>query len=545
MSKVADYLQEHVVGEVMTSTDARRYFATDASMFRVEPAIIVYPRSENDVRKVARFAWQLAERGRVIPITARGLGSDLSGASLGSGIMVVFPAHQHRILELDSKSGEVTVETGINYGKLQQTLLTHGRFVPCYPLSIEYSTVGGAVANNATGERGYKYGRTIDYVSRLRVVLSNGEVIETGRLSKRELSKKLGLNSFEGELYRQLDALIEENQALIQEQTRSLPAHTTGYALDQVKRKDGSFDLTPLLVGSQGTLGLVSEVTLRTEAYTPRTTLLMAQFNDYTEAQKVLDKVMTFSEQPCGIDFVDRTALQAVDEASPALLRDIVGDGDPALLLFFEYDDLADRAQKKAVKKLTKLLDHHQVNYRTETDSDVKDELSRVRNASTTILAHNRDRAKAVPFVDDAVVPPAMLLEFLGKARELCDSLGMSTAFWGHAGTGTVHAQPFLDIAELGERQKLYKLFDKYYELVMSVGGVPSGEHGDGRLRGGLLHKVYKPDMYDVLSQVKHIFDPHGILNPGVKIDVSIDESKRILRDEYDLGHIYAQMPRR
>ncbi|MCA9330629.1 FAD-binding oxidoreductase [Candidatus Saccharibacteria bacterium] len=545
MSKVADYLQEHVVGEVMTSPDARAYFSTDASMFSIEPAIIIYPRSENDVRKVARFAWQLAERGRVIPLTARGLGSDLSGASLGNGVMIVFPAHQHRILELDSKSGEVTVEAGINYGKLQQTLLTHGRFVPCYPLSMEYSTVGGAVANNASGERGYKYGRTADYVSRLRVVLSNGEVIETGRLSKRELSKKLGLNSFEGELYRQLDALIEENQKLIHDQTKPLSAHTSGYALSQVKQKDGSFDLTPLFVGSQGTLGLVSEVTLRTESYTPHTTLVMAQFPDYESAQAVLDKVMQFSDGPCGIDFVDRTALHAVDESSPALLRDIVGDGDPALLMFFEYDDTTDRAQKKAVKKLTKLLDHHQINYRVETESDTKDELSRVRNASTTILSHNRDRAKAVPFIDDAVLPPASLVEFLTKAKELCDSLGMSTAFWGHAGTGSVHAQPFLDIAELGDRQKLYKLFDKYYELVLSMGGVPSGEHGDGRLRGGLLHKVYSEKMYELLSQVKRIFDPHGILNPGVKIDVSVDESKHLLRDSYDLGHIYAQMPRR
>lgn len=544
MSKVADYLQEHVTGEVMTSTDARQYFATDASMFSVEPAIIIYPRSENDVRKVARFAWQLAERGRIIPLTARGLGSDVSGAAVGSGVMVVFPAHQHRILELDGKSGEVTVEAGINYGKLQQTLLTHGRFIPTYPLSLEYSTVGGAVANNAGGERSYKYGRTSDYVTRLRVVLSNGEVIETGRLSKRELSKKLGLNSFEGELYRQLDALIEENHQLIQDTDKGL-SHTTGYALDRVKRKDGSFDLTPLFVGSQGTLGLVSEVTLRTEAYAPHTTLVMAQFSDYTKAQEILDKVVTFSDKPCGIDFVDRTALQTVDESSPALLRDIVGDGDPAFILFFEYDDIAERTQKRSVKKLTKLLDHQQVTYRVETESDLKDELSRVRNASTTILSHNRERAKALPFIDDAVVPVDKLTSFLTQAQQLCESLGMKTAFWGHAGSGVVHAQPFLDIAELGERQKLYKLFDKYYELVLGVGGVPSGEHGDGRLRGGLLVKVYGEEMYKLLSQVKRIFDPHGILNPGVKIDVMVDESKRLLRDTYDLGHIYAQMPRR
>jgi FAD/FMN-containing dehydrogenase len=133
MSKVAHYLQEHLVGEVMTSTDARRYFATDSSILQLAPALIVYPRNENDIRKTCRFSWQLAERGRVIPITARGSGSGQAGASLGSGILLVFPAHMNRVLELDTKANTVTIEPGINYGKLQQTLHTHGRFLPPYP----------------------------------------------------------------------------------------------------------------------------------------------------------------------------------------------------------------------------------------------------------------------------------------------------------------------------------------------------------------------------------------------------------------------------
>ena len=133
----------------MTGSDARKYFATDGSIFSVLPAIMVYPRNENDVRKAARFTWQLAERDRFIPITARGSGTDQGGGALGNGVMMVFPAHMNRILELDGKTGDVVVEPGINYGKLQQTLLTHNRYLPPYPSSIEYSTIGGAVANNA------------------------------------------------------------------------------------------------------------------------------------------------------------------------------------------------------------------------------------------------------------------------------------------------------------------------------------------------------------------------------------------------------------
>src|SRR5471030_1461546 len=145
MSKVAHYLQEHVLGEVMTSLDARRYFSTDGSIFTVAPAVVMYPRNENDVRKTARFSWQLAERGRIVPITARGSGTDQSGAAIGSGIVLIFPAHMNRIIEFDGKTGVATVEPGINYGKLQQTLQTHGRYLPPYPASLEYSTIGGAV----------------------------------------------------------------------------------------------------------------------------------------------------------------------------------------------------------------------------------------------------------------------------------------------------------------------------------------------------------------------------------------------------------------
>lgn len=242
MSKVAHYLQEHLLGEVMTSADARKYFSTDGSIFTLTPNLIVYPRNEQDVRKVARFTWQLAERGRIIPITARGAGTDQGGAALGSGVIMVFPAHMNRVVELDPKNGVVTVEPGLNYGRLQQTLHTHERFLPPYPASYEYSTLGGAVANNAGGEKTLKYGVTRDYVKALRVVLANGEVIETARLSRRDLNKKLGLSTFEGEIYRALDALLEEQADAVGRTRLGVTKNSAGYALADIKRPDGSFE---------------------------------------------------------------------------------------------------------------------------------------------------------------------------------------------------------------------------------------------------------------------------------------------------------------
>ncbi len=322
MNKVAHYLQEHLVGEVMTGDDARKYFATDGSVFTLAPSMIVYPRSESDVRKAARFTWQLAERGRVIPMIARGSGTNLTGAAIGSGIMLVFPAHMNRILEFDSKSGSVTIEPGINYGKLQQTLHTHNRFLPPYPASCEYSTVGGAIAINASGEKTIKYGDTRQFVKHMRVVLANGEVIETSRLGKRELSKKLGIATFEGEIYRSLDALLEENHDLIRDMAPKTTKNTAGYALDKIKRKDGSFDLTPLIVGSEGTLGIVTEATLETEAHNPNTILIAALFDDIQVAEQVLWDIRKFSELPCAIEMVDEHLLApSHEEVEKVLLR--------------------------------------------------------------------------------------------------------------------------------------------------------------------------------------------------------------------------------
>ncbi|MEX2014350.1 MAG: FAD-binding oxidoreductase, partial [Candidatus Saccharimonadales bacterium] len=172
MNKVAHYLQEHLIGEVVTSDDAREFFSTDGSIFQIEPSIIAYPRNENDVRKTARFVWQLAERGRMVPLTPRGLGSNTTGSSINDGIILVFPAHLNKILELDTKSGSVVVEPGVSIDKLQQALHTHGRFLATTPVDYHYSSIGGALGRNSAGEHSIKYGSIKNYVKKARVVLS-------------------------------------------------------------------------------------------------------------------------------------------------------------------------------------------------------------------------------------------------------------------------------------------------------------------------------------------------------------------------------------
>ena len=544
MSKVAHYLQEHLNGEVMFSPAIRKYFSTDGSVFEVTPSLVVYPRDEDDVRKTARFTWQLAERGRVIPITARGMGTCQGGSAIGSGIMMVFPAHMKRLLDFDPKTGNVVIEPGINYGKLQQALHMHKRFIPPFPSSIDYSSFGGAIANNAGGEKSLKYGSTRNFVKNLRVVLANGEVIETKRLSKRELSKKMGLTTFEGEIYRALDALVEDNKEAIKGMHLDVSKNSAGYDLMDIKHKDGSFDLTPLIVGSQGTLGIVTEATLTTAPYNPNTTLIAAFFEDLHVAEQVIREIKKLPDGPSAMELVDDNLLKFIDENNPNQLKGIVEKPFHKLIVLIEFDDANDRTQKKMSKKALKILKALEVPFQIETDDYEKEQLWKIRHSAAAVVSRSEGKMKALPIIEDGIVPSDKFKEYITNVYKMFDKYNLKVALWGHAGNANVHMQPFLDLSQVGDRQKVFKILEEYYSMVIGLGGSTSGEHSDGRLRAPFLKRLYGEDIYSVFEKVKLIFDPHGTMNPGVKIDVTIDDIKPLLRHEYGMEHLGHHLPR-
>ncbi len=544
MNKVAHYLQEHLLGEVLSTLEVRKYFSTDGSVFEVLPSLVVYPQNENDVRKTARFAWQLAERGRVIPITARGRGSDQAGAAVGQGMVLVFPAHMNRILEFESKNGMVTIEPGVVYSKLQQALHTHGRFLPPYPSSIEFSTLGGAIANNAGGEKTVKYGSTRNYVKNLRVVLANGEVIETKRLSKRELSKKMGQSTFEGEVYRALDKLFEENKELINNFDINVTKNSSGYDIFDVKRKDGSFDLTPLIVGSQGTLGIVTEANISTETYNPKTTLIAAHLDDLDTAQQVVAQLHKLPDIPSAMEFVDDNLLNFINTHNPNQLKGIVDPPFHKLVMLIEFDNDSERTRKKMAKRTTKILQKHNITYQVETSEEAKERLWKIRHSAASVITQTEGETKALPIIEDGVVPLDQFANYLEGVEKIFNQYHLKMAIWGHAGNANLHMQPFLDLGQVGDRQKVFKIIDDYYKLVISLGGSTSGEHSDGRLRAPYLKELYGEEIYGVFQKVKEIFDPHNILNPGVKINVTIEDIKPLLREEYSMDHLFDHLPR-
>ncbi len=541
-TKVADYLREHLTGEVSSDLRTLDYFATDGSVLTITPQVVVYPQNTQDVRKTLRFCWRLAEKGTILPVTARGAGTDQAGGALGDGIMLAFPAHMNKLLSLDAKNGIVNVQPGINYRNLQDTLNSHGIFLPPYPSSIDYCTIGGSIANNASGVRTIKYGDTREMVKALDVVLANGDTITTSRLSKRELAKKKSLGTFEGEIYRQIDNLLHENEAILDQADPATTKNSSGYALTQIIEKDGSFDLTPLFVGSQGTLGIVTAAQLQAQPHNPQHQVALFGFTKLDDLVALTSAAVEL--QPSAVELVDKNLLNQVQILQPNQLKGLLPSTYPNFMLIVEFDDPKEKDRAKKTKKLTKLIQELDGELISQTSNpEEREKIWKIRNSAAVVMGANFKGKAALPLIEDGCVPPENFSKLISATYALFKKFNLDVAVWGHAGDANIHLQPILNLSVLGDRQKAFKLMDAYYGIIQDLGGTISGEHNDGRLRTPYMKAMYPKDVYELFSQVKQIFDPYNFLNPGVKFGTTKEDLVTMMRHEYDSAHWKKHLP--
>ena len=539
MSSILENFRDQIKGEVVSDVHARDYFSTDGGIFKIEPKLVVYPRNENDVVETVKFSAKMAERGKQLPITARGKGTDQSGASLSEGISLVFPAHMKKITRLTQQ--EISLQPGIVYATAETVLKSHGRFLPPYPASVEFCTIGGAVANNSSGEKTLKYGATRNYVTGLRVVLSNGEVIETRRLNKKELKQKKKLKNFEGELYTKLDELIESNKELIYGNRPGVSKNSAGYALWDIKRSDGSFDLSQLFTGSQGTLGIITEAKFRHVAFNPHTTLLVGYFESIAKMQQAVIKISKLS--PSAQELVDDNVIRFVQENRPEVIKGLLPEKMPKVILLVEFDDEKSKIQKKKADAAKAILAESAFETRISTNRDEQDNLWRIRRQAAAVIWMQQGPKKALPIIEDAIVPIEKFEEFLERAYKILDKYKVNVAVWGHAGNGHLHIQPFMDLSNIKDRHKIFTLTDEFYKMVLGLGGSISGEHNDGIMRGPYLRQMYGAEMFGLFREVKKLFDPKSILNPRAKTGASKEYGVVHLRKEYSMKHLSDHLP--
>lgn len=536
MSKVAQYLNEHLQGEVTTADAVRERFSTDASILRLTPDMVAYPRLTSDIRKIARFSWQLAEKGHKLPITPRGAGSDQTGAAIGSGLILNLQAHMNVIFEFDSKQKLIRLQPGVTFKTLNDALKLQGLTVPNAPESAAYSTVGGAIANNASSKTSDKYGSMSEWVQQLEVVLSNGDVIQTGRISKRELNRKKGQQDFEGEIYRGVDTILLDNAELINSIAVDVPDNI-GYNIVDVGRKDGSIDLTPLFIGSQGTLGIVSEIILKSIELTKDPLVGALSFASYEAALDGIDVLrelgLTMLEMIDGRLF--ETA--AAEGKRYAFYADARGEGDVAVVVLFVSDSSSGRTKKHIAKKITKTFEKDsEVLLAIESKPDKTAELLALRNVTSLTVGPEKADSSTPPILDGAYVPPERFDDFTKAVADLEHRHNVDIPLYGHAGQSVYYARPRFNLSKVSERQKLFKLLNDWTLAVAAHGGHVAAESGEGRLKAAFAYRDLDDDIKRLIKDVREVFDPQGIMNTGVKQEADLKQIAGMLRTDYDSG---------
>jgi FAD/FMN-containing dehydrogenase len=543
MSKVASYLQEHITGEVSVQPTVLDAVSRDGSVLEIKPEMVVYPRITNDIRKVARFSWQLAEKGHILPITPRGSGTDGTGAAIGKGVILSTTAHMNAILEFDPKQKLIRLQPGLNAKALADALSFHGLSLPALPEDAAYTTLGGAVANNAGGMLSGKYGDMRAWVYQLEVVLANGDVLQTERLSRRDLERRKGLQTFEGELYRSLDTLIEENKEIIEQKIGADGYDASGYsAIAKVKQKDGSFDLTPLIIGSQGTLGIVSEMIVKADFAGMQMGVLVAALSSKEQARDLLDELKKL--EPGFLEYFDGELFEVASGEGKrySFYRDI--DGMVGAVIVVGFNDFNDRARRKQLRRAEKLFSQTDATYES-ADGDDAAGLLAIREVSSFLLAPNATGASAPPLLDGAYVPSERLEEFAKALRALEEKHHVALPLHINALTGLLYTRPILHLHKVGDKQKIFKLLDEYGALVAYHGGCLVAEGGEGRVKARFADAQLDDDVRALYAGVKSAFDPYGILNPGVKQVTDVRHLVAQLRRDYTIGHIAGYVPYR
>lgn len=545
MNKIAQYLNEHLLGEVTCNESVLKQFSRDASVLAIMPEIVAHPRNTSDIRKIARFTWQLAEKGHIMPITARGGGTDQTGAAIGSGIIINTMSHLSNILYINSdyKKRFVHVQPGVIFRTLNDTLKTHEMILPTYPSLSAASTIGGAVANNSGGRMSGCYGLIGEYVSRMEVVLANGDIMEVTRISKIELNKKKGMQTFEGEIYRKIDGLIDDNKQLINDRISDVLDDNTGYpGIAGVKRKDGSFDLTPLFIGSQGTLGIVSEIILKIEHYQPDEPTIVAVFENATSARDSADLLINLD--PLSIEVIDGEFYNTAHACGKKYLFDTnESNNNIGAVVFANFNDPSEHIRKKKFKQALKRLSKQQATIYSSEKYSVN-ELDAIREVSSVTMFPEAKDMSMLPVIDGASIPSDRREEFIGAVAELAKKHHVQLPLHINWLDGVIHTRPQLNLHTVSDRQKTFKLINSYIELVIKSGGNIATYSAEGRTKATAAYSQLDDEVVELYSQIRGTFDPFGTLNPGVKQKSDLKTLISQLDSDYSLANFAKYSPK-
>lgn len=551
--KIAD-IYEQLKNEISSEADltlrSRDAYSHDASMFELVPKAVTFPKNSSDIGKLIRFINKNKKDHPELSLTARSAGTDMSGGAINDSIILDMRKYFDKVIEVSHSHAKVM--PGVHYRDFEQETLKHNALLPSFPASRELCTVGGMVANNSGGEKSLEFGKTEKFVRQLKVVLSDGNEYTIKPLNKKELDKKMAKNDFESKIYREIYRLVEGNYDKIKAAQPKVSKDSTGYHLWNVWDRDtGVFDLTQLIVGSQGTLGIVSEIDFRLVKNPRHSGSLIIFLDRMDNLGQIINKVLThkpatfegfdnftlmlsfqlffYFHKTLGWTGMTKLGLQLI----PSLINFRRGIPKMVLIAQFTADEPELVAEKvRALREDLREFGHDALFEEDETEIEEKKFMIMRRESFNLLRNKVRDKHTA-PFIDDLVVPPEHLPEFLPELRKILNKYKLLATIAGHMGDGNFHVIPLMKFEEEDERSKIEPCMREVNRLVLRYGGSMSGEHNDGMSRGPWLSQQYSPEVMSFFRQVKHIFDPDNIFNPHKKTDADWDFSLSNLRQHF------------
>lgn len=538
-------------GDVDVRAATRDTYSHDASMFELVPEAVVYPTESKDIQKLVKYVAEAKKsKNKHISLTARSAGTDMSGGAINQSIIMDMTKHFHKIFEVSATSAHA--QPGVYYRDFEKETLKHGALMPSYPASRDLCTIGGMVANNAGGEKSLEHGKTERFVTELKVVFADGNEYTVRPLNRAELKKKMAQGDYEGNLYKKVYNLIEAHYDEIKAAKPNVSKDSTAYHIWNVwDRETGVFDLNQLIIGSQGTLGMVTDIKFRLVPAPTNSGTLVVFLRDTSNLGELINKVL--EHKPACFEGFDNYTLMlsfklffffhkrigwwGMIKLGIQLIPDalMLFRGIPKMVLLVEFNgETPEQVAQKvhALHRELKPFGHKALFEEDESEAKAR-KFWIMRRESFSLLRSKVHDKHTAPFIDDLVVPPEHLTEFLPELRKIVNKYKLLATVAGHMGDGNFHVIPLMKIEDPKERAKLPPAMKEVNDLVLHYGGSLSGEHNDGMIRGPWLHQMYSRSMMNVFREVKDIFDPENIFNPNKKTDAKWEFSMKHIRDHF------------
>jgi FAD/FMN-containing dehydrogenase len=546
---LADRIKGVISGEVFFDNETLEKYSRDASLFKVRPQVVVFPKNVDDIKKIINFTLQNKKEFPNLSITARSAGTDMSGGAIGEGIILDFTKHfDHQ--EVDLERLRAIVEPGVFYREFEKITLPEHVSMPVYPASKGIAALGGMIMNNCGSENTMRYGQMRKFVETIDMVLANGQEYTFRKLSMDELEDKKRRADFEGEIYRRTFDLINENYALINSARPKTSKNSSGYALwDVYDKEKGTFDLTQLFTGSQGTLGVMTSSEIRVVELQDHKRLVTLFFKSWDALPATVNELLPIGVQSMetfddvtlklGLRFMPEIAKKAGTNFVKFLFKFwpefIIGlklGGLPKIIVLVEIAENTAQEADKKVAQVVEALKDNALHYRVINDIEEAEKYWVMRRESFNLLREKVKDKQTAPFIDDVCVRPEKLPEFLPKIIKILKKHDIAVNIVGHAGSGNLHIIPLMNLNKESERAKIPIVSDEVYKLVIQYEGTITGEHNDGIIRTPYVRQMFGDEVYKLFEQVKSIFDPNNIFNPGKKVGGTLEYLKNHIVDK-------------